>query len=333
MAGKCLKHLLLFFFLSAAAIVDTAKESVVDTGKTAEYYNKKDYKDLGSIDSGHFGAVSKIEEKKTRKIYALKTVTPGAEGYAHAANEIKALRQFDHENIIKMVASTDITNRRKSNPVYIVLEHMPCDLYRAIKTLPEIKENIREILHQILKGVAHIHSKKLAHGDIKPANILIDLKTMAVKICDFGFCCEGKEEEEILGKTIDGYYIDILSVVSLMVRLYLGESSSCLFYRGMFIDIYDPECFIKTKREGGVLPGSILEGLHGEMEAVVSKNGLDLFLELIASERTGVSTVTTEALEHPFFAEGREQDPLPKTQSDVQELSTREPKRRRLCSR
>ncbi|OIR56373.1 MAG: CMGC protein kinase [Amphiamblys sp. WSBS2006] len=230
-----------------------------------------------------------------------------------AEKEIKELKQLDHGNVVKMVACSDIRNRCGDSPVHIVLEYMPCDLKHAIKNHPEIKENTREILHQVLKGGAYIHSKSLAHRDINTKNILIDPTGMSVKICDFGLCCEGRiEKEDFPGKFLDGYYRDVLSFVSLMVRLYLGGSSSSVFYRGMFFDRYGPECFIKTKREGGVLPGSSLEMLYGGDEGCFSENGLYLFLKLIASRKTGECTVTAEALKHPFFAEGREKDPLPK---------------------
>ncbi|OIR55636.1 MAG: uncharacterized protein A8A55_3618, partial [Amphiamblys sp. WSBS2006] len=128
-----------------------------------------------------------------------------------------------HENIVKMRTS-NIENRQRDDPVHIVLEYLPCDL-GADLSHPAIKENKREILRQILKGIAHIHSKSLAHSDIKSKNILLDPTTMTVKICGFVFCFDGEEELDFPGTSTSGYYSDILSVAGLMVRLYLGESS------------------------------------------------------------------------------------------------------------
>ncbi|OIR55575.1 MAG: CMGC/CDK protein kinase, partial [Amphiamblys sp. WSBS2006] len=103
-----------------------------------------------------------------------------------------------------MVASSDIENRCEEDPVHIVLEHMPCDLYQAIKNHPGIKGKTREILHQILEGLAHIHSKKLVHRDLKPKNILVDLTKLSVKICDFGKCRYGGRECSFYGNSMDG---------------------------------------------------------------------------------------------------------------------------------
>ncbi|OIR55579.1 MAG: uncharacterized protein A8A55_3675, partial [Amphiamblys sp. WSBS2006] len=100
MAGKYLKHLLLFF-LSASAIVGAVDESVMDTDKASEYYKEEDYEKLCNIGFGKFGTVSKVREKKTGKIYALKTFGSGPEGYEHAEREINTLEQLDHKNVIK----------------------------------------------------------------------------------------------------------------------------------------------------------------------------------------------------------------------------------------
>ncbi|OIR56274.1 MAG: CMGC protein kinase [Amphiamblys sp. WSBS2006] len=211
MARRYLKHILLFFLVTSVIV------------GAAEGYKEADYERLDDICSGSCWTVSKVREKKTGKIYALKTFVSGPKGYEHAEKEISALEQLDHESIVKMRTS-NIENRQRDDPVHIALEYLPCDLDAALSH-PEIRENKKEILYQVLSGVAHIHSKKLAHGDIKPANILIDPTTMTVKICDFGFCCKGEEELPFPGTPTGGYYSDILSVAGLMVRLYLGESS------------------------------------------------------------------------------------------------------------
>ena len=52
---------------------------------------------------------------------------------------------------------------------------------------------IRLLAYQFFKGLAYLHSKGIAHRDIKPDNILVDAENLSLtklqpvlKICDFG---------------------------------------------------------------------------------------------------------------------------------------------------
>ncbi|MGD6818302.1 serine/threonine protein kinase [Metabacillus sp. 113a] len=60
-------------------------------------------------------------------------------------------------------------------------------------------QTVYEIFERILYGLEFMHNLKIAHGDIKPDNILI--KDEQVKITDFG---TSRLVEDIFVKTIDG---------------------------------------------------------------------------------------------------------------------------------
>jgi serine/threonine protein kinase len=42
------------------------------------------------------------------------------------------------------------------------------------------------LMYQLCKGVAFVHSHGVLHRDLKPHNLLMDRKTMALKIADLG---------------------------------------------------------------------------------------------------------------------------------------------------
>ena len=88
------------------------------------------------------------------------------------------------------VLSTFIATEEESQYLNIVMEYYDGDLFSYIKnnttsSRPSLNSfEIKIISYQILRGLMYIHSKKISHRDIKPHNIL--LKGKKIAICDFG---------------------------------------------------------------------------------------------------------------------------------------------------
>lgn len=95
--------------------------------------------------------------------------------------EVKALVGLKHPNIVTL-NELILTNE----DLHLIFEFVGINLYeymtRQIKELPEVK--IRNIIYQILQGLACMNKQKFFHRDMKPENILITEDV--VKIADFG---------------------------------------------------------------------------------------------------------------------------------------------------
>lgn len=94
-----------------------------------------------------------------------------------------ALAKIDHKNIVR------VTNFfRENNTVYMVMQYeRGKSLQEYILAQPEpVNENfVRRVFGQLLNGLREVHTQKLLHLDIKPANIYIRLDGSPV-LLDFG---------------------------------------------------------------------------------------------------------------------------------------------------
>ncbi|XP_044494493.1 cyclin-dependent kinase A-1-like isoform X2 [Mangifera indica] len=145
-----------------------------------------DYRVIKKIGEGGYGEVYRCRHRKTKETFAIKMITINniVEGVpSQVIREIALLKELDHVNITRLL---DVLT--SGNYVYLVFEHLDLDLYTFInkRTTPMNTFMIKAIVKQILIGVAHCHAHKVLHRDIRPMNILIDLKRNIVKIADFG---------------------------------------------------------------------------------------------------------------------------------------------------
>ena len=83
----------------------------------------------------------------------------------------------------------------------LLFELMDCNLYEYYKNKKNSMtiERVRNIVHDLLDAVLHVHKKGIFHRDIKPENILMSGEKV-MKLADFGSC-----------KSISPFYIGLLS--------------------------------------------------------------------------------------------------------------------------
>ena len=81
---------------------------------------------------------------------------------------------------------------KEGNNYYIVMEYIQGkELFDYLADLDEQLglKKLKRFFRQALEGLAYIHSKGMAHGDIKIENLMLDERTDRLKYIDFGYGC------------------------------------------------------------------------------------------------------------------------------------------------
>jgi len=146
---------------------------------------------LGDIlGSGSFSDVKLCTEIATGKKWAVKIVAKeGKTQDEHRMDiimvEIRILQSVHHQNIVQL---KDIFET--STHFYIIMEIISGgELFDKIVELSHYSEKeASNVVAQILRGLDHLHSKRVVHRDLKPENLLLSSKepNADVKITDFG---------------------------------------------------------------------------------------------------------------------------------------------------
>ncbi len=97
-------------------------------------------------------------------------------------SEIETLKDLDHPHIVSYLGFEETTTF-----LSIFLEYVPGgSVGSCLRKHGKFEEpTIKSFLHQILDGLAYLHSKGILHRDLKADNILVDFEGIC-KISDFG---------------------------------------------------------------------------------------------------------------------------------------------------
>ena len=163
------------------------------TDAAADTNRMKDYEVFEHIGSGASGDVYRVVYKPTGHNYVLKKMSlanMSDEEQLRAKQEIIVMDEVDHPNVVKFRESF---SDPVDNTVDIVMEYCEFGTLEGLierqryEGHPFPTDVLLEWMAELLCGLAHIHSKRILHRDLKSSNIFVTSKNH-LKLGDFGVC-------------------------------------------------------------------------------------------------------------------------------------------------
>ena len=168
--------------------------------------------------------------------------------YHKCLKECRRAFKIKHPNIVETIGTF---RNGKKHSLILVMEKLPYCLYEFVyKQERELPEYIKlRILHDVSKGLSHLHIQGIMHRDLTASNVLLT-NTLTAKISDFGqskfisFAPKGGADQtpvpgnliymppEAIGTVHDAkhvdlveynFSIDVYSFGVLMIHVYLHE--------------------------------------------------------------------------------------------------------------
>ena len=168
----------------------------------------EEYEGISYSGRGVFGYVWKVKEKKSGKIFARKTIKFETEKQENEIKkEIEIMREITEkkvQTVVKLIKSWKIGNIHQ-----LILEYCDKNLYEFLddhknffKLILSSKQNFghdrigkiefmlfHSIARDILESLIEVHNLFYLHGDLCPANVLLNEEANDghfIKLCDFG---------------------------------------------------------------------------------------------------------------------------------------------------
>lgn len=154
------------------------------------------YQILGDkvLGSGQFGTVYSSVHRQSGREVAVKVIAKDRfskksnAGVETLKSEVAILQNIDHHGIIKLESMFETKDK-----IFVVMEKMNGDMLEMILSQATGKLDERStkfLILQILSALRYLHSRGIAHCDLKPENVLLSdlgVNFPQTKLCDFGY--------------------------------------------------------------------------------------------------------------------------------------------------
>ena len=161
------------------------------------------YKLLGHLGSGGMSSVYLAEHVLMQRRVAIKVLPKNrvddTSYLARFHREAQAAAALDHRNIVR---AYDVDN--EGNTHYLVMEYIEGrDIQRIVKEDGVFDYGLAaEYIRQAAEGLSYAHRAGLIHRDVKPANLLVDQKSV-IKVLDLGLARFTNEDKASLTVAYD----------------------------------------------------------------------------------------------------------------------------------
>jgi serine/threonine protein kinase len=158
------------------------------------------------LGKGTFGTVNLAVDKATGKTVAIKRINKSMANPDEFQLELETLQSIQSQCYNYLLCYE--ANFEDDKHYYLVTEFLDgfMELAEYIRYVHEVKigkvadhitsKQLGQIILNIIKGVQQLHSLGIGHRDLKPGNILVNPKTLKIKIIDFGLVCGHKKCEK-----------------------------------------------------------------------------------------------------------------------------------------
>ena len=195
----------------------------------------KDLDNVKELGSGNFGCVNLVKNKKNKQLYAIKALDLEQiklENLQECVElEKNVLLKIDHPFIMKMVKYL-----KNESYIFFINEYIKGkELWEVIRDIGLLnKEQTQFYGGSILIAIDYLHKQKIIYRDIKPENVMVNVKGY-IKIIDFGTVKEIKDRTStIIGTSHymapeitkgEGYsfQVDIWSIAICMYEFFCGK--------------------------------------------------------------------------------------------------------------
>lgn len=286
---------------------------------------RQKYKVGMKLGEGTYGIVYLAEDLITQERVALKKIRLDTEDEgvpSTALREISLLKEVSkHPNVVTLREVLHTPQK-----LYLVFDFVDQDLKKYMDQHKLSPLEVKRFLWQLIRGIAHCHSRRILHRDLKPQNLLIGQDGSLI-IADFGLArAVGipiraythevitlwyRAPEILLGSKVYSSPVDLWSIACIFAEMAMGEP---LFRGDSEIDqIYRIFRTLGTPKNpiwAGVeqLPDYNPAFPHfparnlSQVVHELPEDGLDLLGQMLKYE-PGSRITAKDALRHRYFAE------------------------------